>query len=116
MSKGITVNNLEALFGEEALSEFINVADYVEDDIGNGFFYCQNGYRGFGFLLEPSAFLGLQDFKTLLSTFDLELPVNSAIQILSFPSTTSESIFEYYYNTHKCYDNVKEPENLKKIS
>ena len=114
MSKGITVNNLEALFGEEALSEFINVADYVEDDIGNGFFYCQNGYRGFGFLLEPSAFLGLQDFKTLLSTFDLELPVNSAIQILSFPSTNLESIFEYYYNTHKCYDNVKEPENLKK--
>ena len=112
----ITQNNWRALLEEETLSEFINVVDYAKKDSieDEGIFYCQNGYRGFGFLLEPSPFSGINDHRGLSTFFDLELPINSAIQIVSFPSRNLEAIFESYYAAHLDYGNVKEKERLQK--
>ena len=113
----ITQNNWRALLEEEPLSEFINVVDYAKKDSieDEGIFYCQNGYRGFGFLLEPSPFSGINDHRGLSTFFDLELPINSAIQIVSFPSRNLEAIFESYYAAHLDYGNVKEKERLQKL-
>jgi hypothetical protein len=44
----------------------------------------------------------------------LELPINSAIQIVSFPSRNLEAIFESYYAAHLDYGKVKEKERLQK--
>ncbi|WP_418181418.1 TraC family protein (plasmid) [Aliarcobacter lanthieri] len=112
----LTQKNLRAIFEEESLAEFINVMDYAKNDLGEGIFYCQNGYRGFSFLIEPSAFNGVEDFKSLISFFDLDLPINSAIQINSIPSQNLENIFLNYFNTHQDYEKVKEKERLKKFN
>ncbi|MEV9477574.1 TraC family protein [Aliarcobacter butzleri] len=109
----ITQKNLKAIFEEESIAEFINVMDYAVNNSGEGIFYCQNGYRGFAFFIEPSAFNGVKDFKELCSFFDINLPINSAIQINSIPSRNLERIFNNYYNAHTKYDNVKEKERLK---
>lgn len=109
----LTKKNLEEILCEEPISEFINVYDYAKDEKENGIFYCQNGYRGFAYIIEPNAFGCLPDHKTLVSFFDLELPVNSAIQILNLPSQNLLGIFEYYMNARTAYNNIKEPEKLK---
>ena len=109
----ITQKNLKAIFEEESIAEFINVMDYAVNNSGEGIFYCQNGYRGFAFFIEPSAFNGVKDFKELCSFFDINLPINSAIQINSIPSRNLERIFNNYYNAHTKYDNVREKERLK---
>ena len=109
----LTQKNLEEILCEEPISEFINVFDYAKDEKENGIFYCQNGYRGFAYIIEPNAFGSLPDHKTLVSFFDLELPVNSAIQILNLPSQNLLGIFEYYMNSRTAYNNIKEPEKLK---
>ena len=109
----LTQTNLQAILEEEALSEFINVMDYAKNDFNEGIYYCQNGYRGFAFTVEPSAFSGIEDFKNLVSFFDLELPVDSAIQIHSMPSVNLENIFINYYNAHQDLDKIKEKERLK---
>lgn len=113
---GLTQKNLQAVFCDEPISEFINVMDYATNDMGEGIYYCQNGYRGFAFKIEPNSFASVTDHKALLSFFDIELPVNSAIQVVSFPSRNLDKIFDFYHNAHNKYDNVKEPENLKRHS
>lgn len=109
----LTKKNLEAILGEEPLSEFINVMDYATSKNGDGIYYCQNGYRGFAYYLEPNAFASIADHKSLISFFDIELPTNSAIQIISVPSRNLDDIFRYYGEHHTQYNNVKEPERIK---
>lgn len=109
----LTQKNLEEILCEESLSEFIGVYDYAHDENDNGIFYCQNGYRGFAYIIEPSAYANLKDHKTLVSYFDLELPVGSVIQIINMPSRNLYPIFEFYSNARNSYDKVREPERLK---
>lgn len=109
----LTKKNLEEIFDEEPISEFINLLDYATNDNGDGIYYCQNGYRGFAYFVEPSPFCSVTDHKSLLSFYDIDLPVNSSIQIISFPSRNLDSIFKYFSEHHKKFDTVKEPEKLK---
>lgn len=109
----LTQENLEAIFCDEALSEFINVIDYAQDANEEGIFYCKNGYRGFSFLIEPSHYVSTHDHKTLISYFDIDLPVNSVIQIINVPSRNLYPIFDFYSNARGSYDRIREPEKLK---
>ncbi|MFY4789494.1 TraC family protein [Aliarcobacter butzleri] len=112
----LTQKNWRALLEEEPISDFLNVIDYAvnENASDEGIFYCQNGYRGFGFFLEPSPYSGQNDYAGLSSYFDLDLPIDSAIQIISFPSRNLESIFESYHRAHTNYSMVKEKERIQK--
>lgn len=112
----LTQKNWRALLEEEPISDFINVIDYAVNESADdeGIFYCQNGYRGFAFFLEPSPFSGQSDYAGLASFFDLDLPVDSAIQVISFPSRNLDAIFESYHLAHTNYSRVKEKERLKK--
>lgn len=112
----LTQTNWRALLEEEPLSDFINVVDYAvnEGSEDKGIFYCQNGYRGFGFFLEPSAYANINDYRGLSSFFDVDLPIDSAIQVVSFPSRNLDYVFENYFKAHQVYSNVKEKERLQK--
>jgi len=109
----ITQENLQVLLEDEPISEFINVEDYAVNEENEGIYYCQNGLRGFAFEVQFSPFVGLSDFKNLLSFLDLDLPPRSSIQIINFPSRNLDGIFLKYFDAHKSYNNVKEPEKLQ---
>jgi len=113
---GLTSDNLQAFLERETIADFINLESYAEDDKGNGFYQCRNGYRGFVFEVYPSSNVGLNEHETIVSALGYGYPIETVFEVLYLPSRNITKTLQRYEDGHSKACNISNPAAINTMS